>query len=210
MDLTGITKTLAQSPSFVRLRDALAADRTTAGVADAARAPAIAAAVLGTDAPVLVLTSKEARGDRLADELAAWLGDTVPILTFPERDALPYERLAPGTDTLRDRLQVLAALRERRPAVIVACALAVAQRTLSPAEARESLHKLEVGGELESDAFLRALVALGYNMEPVVLEPGQAGHRGGIIDVFPPTAEFPVRVELVGREIESLRLFDAA
>ncbi len=210
MDLLGITQTLSRTPAFARLRDALAGGpaRVTAGVSDAAKAAAIAAVALGRETPILVLTSKEDRAERLAEELAVWLGDTLPVLTFPERDALPYERLAPAPDTLRDRLQALAALQDRRPAVIVTCGLAVAQRTLSPTAASESLHQLHVAGELDPEAFLRALVALGYNIEPVVQEAGQASRRGGIVDVFPPTAELPVRIELMGREVESLRIFD--
>ncbi|HSP54801.1 MAG TPA: hypothetical protein VLS25_04355, partial [Dehalococcoidia bacterium] len=212
MDLTGITQTLARAPAFTRLSDSLAGGptRVTAGVADAAKAVAIAAVALGRQDPILVLTSREDRADRLAEELAVWLSDTLPVLAFPERDALPYERLTPATDTLRDRLQVLAALQERERAIIVACGLAVAQRTISPGEARDALRRLQVAGELDPETFLRDLLALGYNMEPVVLEPGQAGRRGGIIDVFPPTADFPVRIEFVGREVESLRLFDPA
>jgi transcription-repair coupling factor (superfamily II helicase) len=203
MDLTGITQTLSQTAAFTRLCDALAGGsaRITAGVADAAKAAAVAAVALGRETPVLVLTSKEDRADRLAEELGVWLGASVPILTFPERDALPYERLAPASDTLRDRLQVLAALRERRSAIIVACALAVAQRTLSPTEARESIHRLHAAGSLNPETFFRDLVALGYGIEPVVQQPGRpAGVEASSMSSA--DCELPVRIELMGREIE--------
>ena len=210
MDLIGITETLSRTPAFRRLGDETSAGnyRLTVGVSDAAKAAAIAALALGRKAPVLVLTSKEDRAERLAEELAVWLGDAMQVLEFPERDVLPYERLAPAPDTLRDRLLVLSALRDGRPAVVVACGLAIAQRTLSPTEASESLHRLHVGGSLDVEVFLRDLTGIGYAVEAVVQEPGQAGRRGGIVDVFPPTAELPVRIELMGSEIESLRLFD--
>ena len=85
MDLTGITQTLSRAPAFTRLRAALAGGRgrITAGAADAAKAAAIAAVALGREAPVFVLTSKEDRADRLAEELAVWFGDAMPILSFP-------------------------------------------------------------------------------------------------------------------------------
>ena len=66
------------------------------------------------------------------------------------------------------------------------------------------------GERLDIDAFLADLVSLGYRMEPLVQEAGEASRRGGIIDVLAPTAESPLRIELFGREIESLRLFDPA
>src|SRR3972149_4914339 len=64
------------------------------------------------------------------------------------------------------------------------------------------------GQSLEMEAFLARLSQLGYALEPLVQEPGQASRRGGIIDVFPPTAELPVRIEFLGRSVESLRWFD--
>jgi transcription-repair coupling factor (superfamily II helicase) len=210
MDLLGITETLSRAPAFARLRDAVDAGRAsiTSGVSDAAKPAAIAALALGREAPVLVLTSKEDRADRLAEEIAAWLGEAIPVYTFPERDVLPYERIAPDPQTVRERLEILSLLSAGRPAIIVACGLAVAQRTLSPSEARDAIQFLRPGQRLDVEGFLRGLAALGYTMEPVVQEAGQAGRRGGIIDVFPPTSEFPVRIELIGHEIESLRLFD--
>jgi len=212
MDLIGITETLSRAPAFGRLRDVLAGGRArvAAGLGDAAKAAAIAALALGRGEPVFVLTSKEDRADRMAEELAVWLGDTLPVRVFPERDVLPFERLAPEPQTVRERLEVLAALSDGLPGVVVACGLAVAQRTLSPDEARASIHVLRAGRRLDPELFLRDLASLGYGMAAVVQEAGEAGRRGGIIDVFPPTSELPVRVELVGNEIESLRLFDPA
>ena len=73
---------------------------------------------------------------------------------------------------------------------------------------RDAIVPLRPGQRLDIEEFLRGLASFGYTMEPVVQEAGQAGRRGGIIDVFPPASDFPVRVELMGSEIESLRLFD--
>ncbi|TMG00799.1 MAG: transcription-repair coupling factor [Chloroflexi bacterium] len=130
------------------------------------------------------------------------------MLLYPERDALPYERLAAAPDIVRDRLRAAAALSTGERCIIVASALAIAQRTLAPGEAVGSIRRLSKGDRLEMDAFLGELAALGYSIEPVVAEAGQASRRGGIIDVSPPGAELPVRIELLGREIESLRAFD--
>ena len=85
MDLIGITETLSRTPAFRRLGDETSAGsyRLTVGVSDAAKAAAIAALALGRKAPVLVLTSKEDRAERLAEELAVWLGDAVAGTRLP-------------------------------------------------------------------------------------------------------------------------------
>ncbi len=214
MDLSGLLPLIAQSPASGSLRAALdqAAVRETVGVPDSAKAASLAAALYDRQAPVLIITSRMDRAEALAEDLAAWLGAEAAerLLLFPERDALPYERLAPPSGTVRDRLRAVIALANGEPLIIVASAVAVAQRTLSPADARESVRALRAGDRLEIEAFLRQLADMGYAIEPLVQEAGEASRRGGIIDVFPPSAELPVRIELLGREVESLRLFDPA
>ncbi len=209
MDLSGLLTVIDRAPSVARLRQALAREgRPTAGVGDSSKPAAIAALVRDHEGPVLVVTARVDRAERLAEELAAWLGDAERVLVFPERDALPYERLAPAPDTVRERLEAIAALAKGARSVIVAGGIALAQRTLSPRQAREGTLVMRSGERLEMDGFLKDLAGLGYAMEPLVQEAGHASRRGGIIDVFPPTLPHPVRIELVGREIESLRLFD--
>jgi transcription-repair coupling factor (superfamily II helicase) len=212
LELTGVTRLLAGSRPFARLREEIAGGRVrrTIGAGDAAKAAAVAALVQETRAPVVLLTARLDRAEALAEQIAAWLGDELRVHLFPERDALPFERLEPAPETVRDRLEALALLDEGAPALIVAGGLAVAQRTLSPAELSETLYRLQPGLDLDVESFLRALAALGYSFQPVVQAPGEAGRRGGIIDVFPPAAHFPVRIELAGRRVESLRLFDPA
>ena len=101
--------------------------------------------------------------------------------------------------------------------VVVASAQAAAQRTLTPAELAQATETVagSVGGARlwrlgPETGFLRRLALRGYRFLPLVEEAGQASRRGGIIDVFPPAADSPVRIELVGDRVESLRLFDPA
>ncbi|MCH7810531.1 MAG: transcription-repair coupling factor, partial [Chloroflexi bacterium] len=123
---------------------------------------------------------------------------------------MPYERLAPARETVRDRLNAVVALAEERPCVIVASALALAQRTLSPDDLIRSVLDLRPGQRLEMETFLRELARLGYTMEPLVQEASEASRRGGIVDVFPPTEQAPLRIEFFGDEIESIRTFSAS
>ncbi|MEE8347086.1 MAG: hypothetical protein V3S20_07050, partial [Dehalococcoidia bacterium] len=210
MDLSGLLSRIAHAPSLARLLDDVGRRplRLTAGVPDTAKAVVVASLARAVETPLLAIVPREDRADALADELSAWLGETAAVVPFPQRDALPYERLTPDPEAVRQRLMAL--LPRGGCNVIIASAMALAQRTLSPQEMAASVRVLGPGSRLEPEEFLARLSALGYAIEPLVERPGQASRRGGIIDVFPPQAEAPVRIELVGREIESLRRFDPA
>src|SRR2546428_13967972 len=112
MNLSGLLSVIEQTPSCGRLRDALRAQRPrlTVGVSDAAKPAAIAILVRDWPGPVLVVTSRTDRAEALAEELSAWLGEPERGLLFPERDSLPYERLAPAAGIVRDRLRAGAPL----------------------------------------------------------------------------------------------------
>jgi len=209
IDLSAILPRLRQTPSFERVEVALKAGRSlTLGVGDAAKPASLAAIAGEREGPVLIVTTRADRAEALAEELSVWLGADAEVMLYPERDALPYERLAAAPDIVRNRLRTASALSAGERIIVVASALAIAQRTLAPGEMGGGLRRLRRGERLEIDAFLSELAALGYGIEPVVAEGGQASRRGGIVDVFPPGAELPVRIELLGREIESVRAFD--
>jgi transcription-repair coupling factor (superfamily II helicase) len=188
--------------------------RLVLGVSDGAKAATIAALAEGLSCPVLVLAARPDRARALVEELAVWLGGEDRIFLFPERDPLPFERLAPDPEAVRDRLRVLPLLSapgQGSAPIVVASGQAVAQRTLLPRAQAEALVTVSVGSPLEPESFLRHLSASGgYRFLPLVDEAGQASRRGGIIDVFPPTSDMPLRIELVGNRMESLRLFDPA
>ncbi|MEK7693153.1 MAG: transcription-repair coupling factor, partial [Chloroflexota bacterium] len=92
--------------------------------------------------------------------------------------------------------------------IVVACAAAIAQRTLTPDELARATVALTRGRKIRQDGLLRALDAGGYRIEPQVSAPGEASRRGGIVDLWPPAEELPLRIELFGDEVESIRSFD--
>jgi len=212
MDLSGLLPVIGETATLGRLKEALrgGSARLVAGVNDAAKPAVLAALVRDVDRPVLIVTARPSRAEVLADELAAWLGGEMPVIHFPERDALPYERLSPARETVRDRLNAVVALAEERACVIVTSALALVQRTLSPEDVARSVLDLRSGQAIDMETLLRELGFLGYAMEPLVQEAGEASHRGGIVDIFPPTESFPLRIEFFGDEIESIRSFSPA
>ncbi len=169
----------------------------------AARRRALAA---GT--PLVVVVRNDEEAHRLADDLSAWqVSGHVRVL--PERAALPLERALAEHEESAERLQVLAELDARpRDLVVVAPLLALVQRTISPAQLREARLELRVGAPVVQRALLTALVAGGYEPVVEVSGVGEFANRGGIIDVWPPGSTEPLRLDLFGDELESLRAFD--
>jgi transcription-repair coupling factor (superfamily II helicase) len=138
MDLSALLPALEGAVGLDRLRRRMSEEDgrhtpLTLGVTDGAKAAVIAALSRG-GRPTLIINPKPQHAEGLADELEAWLGagSIARVRRFPERDALPYERLAPDPDDVASRLAAIQALREGGPVIVVACAAAVAQRTISP------------------------------------------------------------------------------
>ncbi|HXK33304.1 MAG TPA: transcription-repair coupling factor, partial [Dehalococcoidia bacterium] len=212
MDLSALLPLIDEAVALDRLRGRLRAERSVmAGVADGAKAAVLAALARDGARPMLVITPRPQHADALADELRAWLGpQSSRVAGFPERDALPYERLSPDPDDVAGRLAALEALSSGSGAIVVASVAAVAQRTLTADELRRASARVERGGRLRQDELMAALAQGGYRIGPQVTAPGEASRRGGIVDVWPPAEPQPLRIEFFGDEVESVRAFDAA
>jgi transcription-repair coupling factor (superfamily II helicase) len=213
MDLSALLPAIDQAVGLDRLRRRMSGARDeplTLGIGDGAKAAAVAALVHDATEPVVVITPKPQHAEALAEELRAWLGpDAARVRVFPERDALPYERLAPDSEDVAARLAALASIHEPDSRVIVvACAAAVAQRTISSDDLARSGIAIRRGGRIREASLMAALDAAGYRMEAQIATPGEASRRGGIIDIWPPSEDQPLRIELFGDEVESLRTFD--
>jgi len=176
----------------------------------AARAGHLAArrGALRASTPVVAVTRTDEEAHRLADDLAAWLGSG-HVAVLPERAALPLERALPEHDESAERLSVLARLADHGAGlVLVAPLLALVQRTLSREQLAQARILVRVGERLGLHNLLARLVAGGYDPVVEVTGVGEFAHRGGLIDAWPPGASEPVRLELFGDEVESIRSFD--
>jgi hypothetical protein len=179
------------------------------GVPAAARAAFLAArrSLLAEDRPLVAVVRTEEEAHRLADDLAAWLASG-EVRVLPERAALPLERALPEHDESAERLEVLALLADAPPAlVVVAPLLAVVQRTLGVPQLAASRLPLAVGERVDQRRLLSTLVAGGYDPVVEVTGVGEFTSRGGIVDAWPPGAAEPLRIELFGDEVESIRAF---
>jgi transcription-repair coupling factor (superfamily II helicase) len=172
--------------------------------------------------PVVAIAPRLEDARRLHDQLLTYLGEDAPVYLLPESEVLPFERLAVDARTINQRLAALAALAaydtgddEPSPPLVVASVSAACRLTLPPRLVAgrhpdiEHSNRLSVGARIHSlDNLLAAWVQLGYRHEPQVDTPGSFSLRGGILDVFPPDAELPYRIELWDDEVDTIRRFD--
>src|SRR5205814_264833 len=119
--------------------------------------------------------------------------------------------LSPDRTSIVDRVATLYRLTQLAlvPRIVVTSAEALVRRTVAPAELASRGTTLRTGGMVDRDELAALLVAGGWSRTPVVDEPGTFAVRGGVIDVFAPLAPHPVRIELFGDEVETLRWFEA-
>lgn len=128
---------------------------------------------------------------------------------FPSWEVLPHENRLPHSDVISDRLSVLMSAVEgeaRRP--VVASIQSILQRTLSPEWLKSQLRDIQIGDEIDPLDLIEWLEDKGYQSEVQISSKGQVAMRGGIIDVFPVSMSWPVRIEFFGDEVESIRTFD--
>ncbi|MDT7944244.1 MAG: transcription-repair coupling factor [Dehalococcoidia bacterium] len=208
MDLSPLLSAVAAAPSLRRLTEEIAQRRHLAiSVLEAAKGAAIAALFVLLGRPMLVVVPKPQQAEELTDQLKAWLGDDGRTCPFPPREAVPYDRTPPDPQLVAARLLAIQRLQRGEKVLVVASALALAQTTISPPELKANTVVVRVGGELEPQGFLSQLLKWGYSLVPMVERPGEVARRGGIIDIFPPTSPWPVRLELWGRKVEEMRHF---
>ena len=168
-----------------------------------------AALALAASGERLVWIARDAEiGDRVAEELGAWLGDPAAVVVLEPRTALAYERSELVADETAARVAALAAWRSGRARVLVAGVQALLQHTIAPDDLPASPREIAPGARLHQEALLHDLFDLGYAPVPEVGGRGEFARRGGIVDVFPPSMALPIRIEFFGDEIDSLRAFD--
>jgi transcription-repair coupling factor (superfamily II helicase) len=179
--------------------------------APTAMRPIVAAVLAQAGKTVLAVTATT----REAESLAAALGDLMPadqVAVYPAWETLPHERLSPRSDTVGRRLAVLRRLAHPWSTplrVVVAPVRSVLQPQLKGLGDLEPV-ELRTGESADLDAVVRRLADIAYARTDLVTKRGEFAVRGGILDVFPPTDEHPVRIEFWGDEIEEIRTFAVA
>jgi transcription-repair coupling factor (superfamily II helicase) len=178
------------------------------------------AARLAPAAPVVYLCADEDAAEARLHDLSFFLPHAAasedplappPALMLPAPEPSPYAEMQPDRRALLGRMAVLFRLaRGFAPRVLVASAPALFRRVVPRAPFDALCWSIRSGETLNREETIAALARAGFSRAPVVEDPGTYAVRGAVIDVFPPVYKHPVRIELFGDEVESLRLYDAA
>ncbi|MCJ7656016.1 MAG: hypothetical protein MUO97_12110, partial [Dehalococcoidia bacterium] len=218
MNLSNLLSLVEQVPGYQQLKGELLESQEKdirLVVSDAVKSFIIAALHRVLNLPVLVVVAQPENAKRLYDELQAWCPSSALLQSFPETDFLAGEYYATDAVAAAERLRTLSALTlcrdisaDGRSPLIVTSALAVVSRTMPRDGFTASCRALNIRTNIDPLQLVKEWQAMGYELENIVEVPGTMSRRGGIVDVFSPDSEFPARIEFVGNQIESIRLFD--
>jgi len=158
---------------------------------------------------VLHVTRDDARMARLAEALAFVMPEA-EILRVHAWDCLPYDRVSPNPALVSERIATLARLLDQPtgPRIVLTTVNALVQRVPPRTTFAGASLSLAVNGQVKPEKLAEFLEANGYGRAGTVMEPGEYAMRGGIIDIFPSGEPDPVRLDLFGDTIESIRTFD--
>ena len=161
------------------------------------------------DGVLLHVARDDTRMARLAEALALF-APGAEVLRFPAWDCLPYDRVSPNPQIVSERIATLAALLEPagQPRIVLTTVNALVQRVAPRHVFHGSSRVLATNGTLQPEELARFLEANGYGRTGTVMEPGEYAIRGGILDLFAAGEPEPVRIDLFGDTIESIRRFD--
>lgn len=177
------------------------------GLAGSARSYLTALLFGRLEKSLLVVCPEEKDATAFASDLALFLGED-DVLYYPPLDFLAIDMFALQKEETQARLEVMTHLQMRTRTVLVTCAAALMQKVMPFGEFKQYLQIISSGDTLNLDEFGERLLTGGYRRVSLVEEKGEFSIRGNIIDVFPPAESNPLRLEMVGDEIESIRRFD--
>jgi len=215
LNLTRLLYLIEGTPEYKQLLEELKKQNGNTGavVLEAAKPYFIAALYKSLRRPMLIVTDQPEKCRKLYEQIAAWT-KSGGVKLFPEPDALPYEATAADASTELERVQVLSALAgingDENPPLIVVSAPSLMARLTPHKDFIASCHTVGVGMETEPLELIGKWQDIGYHLENMVEVPGTVSHRGGIVDIYPPTSDLPARIEFLGNTIESVRTFDPA
>ena len=198
-----LRSTLKSIPEFSQLLTALSRNESAAvtGIGQINRSHMIAGLYGQTQRPIVVICQDDMAAKRLQEELKAFLGETAPIL--PNRELTLYDTAVVSRAWEQKRLRQFYDLACGNTKLQIFSWEALSQRTMPRAVLTQAAFRLETGKEYPIDWLLHQLAASGYSRCGMVEGPGQFAVRGGIVDIFSPGADRPVRAEFFGESIRA-------
>ena len=203
-----IISALQLIPEYKRLLDALRQGQSAAvtGCGQINRSHMIAGIRQAVNVPVVVICQDDMAAKRMQSELQCFLGTDAPIL--PSRDLTLYDAAVVSRSWEQKRLRQLYDLASGSTPLQIFTWESLSQRTIAPDTLKKAVFRLEVGKEYQLEQLLERLTASGYSRCTMVEGPGQFAVRGGILDIFSPAADQPVRAEFFGDELDTMGYFD--
>src|SRR5580698_9644202 len=207
---------LEHSSSFEQARRHLSlarGRRRVSGLTSTARALYLPLFARAANVPVIIVVADNKAADTLQTALRAGCeltGAIAPerVLKLPAHDVLPFENLSPHPEIQEQRAATLWKIATGAASIVIAPVEAAAMKFFAMDYYADLARTLRRGEEIDIDALITHLTAVGYNSADIVEMPGQFTRRGGILDVYSPEVDRPVRVEFFGDEIDSIRKFD--
>ena len=166
----------------------------------------------GTDGPV-VFVARDYQRALDTEQSVGFFAPWAKVLSFPAWDCLPYDRVSPSADVEARRLATLSELAGgsfNEPTLLVTTANAIVQRVPTPNSVAANVKRAKPGQRIDMDELARWLGDNGFERTPTVREAGEFAVRGGILDLFAPGADEPLRLDFFGDTLESIRSFDPA
>ena len=163
-----------------------------------------------TGKTVLFVARDDRRMAAVQDSLR-FFANSVEVIDFPAWDCLPYDRVSPKSDIVAARIDVLTKLVEaapNQPRIILTTVAALLQRVPARRIFEGANRSFGKGGATSRDSLLEFLQLNGYGRSETVMEPGEYAIRGGIIDLFPPGFEEPLRLDFFGDDLDGIRTFE--
>ncbi|MBV9480876.1 MAG: transcription-repair coupling factor [Acidobacteria bacterium] len=207
-----------KTPSFTRVATHLKEGTgrcSVVGITPAAKAMMLVLFHRGAGRRLIVITADNRAVDEMVPVLrgfAELTGAVAPeaVIGLPARDVLPFQNLSPHPEIQEERAAALWKVASGAASIVVTAAAAATIRLRSSDYYVDLARTLRRADNLDADTLVRHLGAVGYTAADLVEMPGQYALRGGILDVYSPEVDRPVRVEFFGDEIESIRKFDPA
>src|SRR3989338_3855338 len=158
---------------------------------------------------ILIVSPTQEEAETLAKDINFFFGEEAAIF-YPPCEVLPFEPQSPHPDISASRTDILYNIAQNLPHIIVTTPSAIMQRVIPMNVLMSAVLRLGVGSEADRDEFLKKLLDMGYSKTTVVEDRGEMRVSGGIMDIFSPSCQSPVRIEFFGDKIESIRAFDSA
>lgn len=201
---------LFKETNFQQVLNGIQADsaQLVTGISGSARASLLAGIAIDKNRPTIIFTSNLHQANQLHADLNVFYPED-KIFVYNVNDMIHAQQSTASPEEQAERIETLEFLLSKEPGIII-IPVAGARRLLPPKEVYEKAYlTINMETDVELDVLIGRLVGIGYVREQIVAKPGEFSVRGGIIDIYPLTEKYPIRIELFDVEVDSIRSFNA-